>query len=40
MKNQNNVLIVTLAALALAFAPVVQAAPSPDGGPTQLAAND
>jgi hypothetical protein len=40
MKNQNNVLIVALAALAFAFAPVVQAAPSPDGGPTQLAAND
>src|SRR5262245_3618257 len=40
MKNRNNVLIGTLAALAFAFAPVVQAAPSPDGGPTQLATND
>ena len=36
MKNQNNVLIVTLAALAFAFAPVVQAAPSPDGGPISV----
>ena len=40
MKNRNNVLIVAVAALAFAFAPVVQAAPSPDGGPTQLATND
>src|SRR5215472_10271045 len=40
MKNRTNALIVTLAALALAFAPVVQAAPSPDGGPTRLPAND
>ena len=40
MKNRNNVLIVTLAALAFAFAPVVQAAPSPDGGPTRPPADD
>jgi hypothetical protein len=40
MKNRNKVLIVTLAALAFAFAPVVQAAPSPDGGPTRLPADD
>ena len=39
MKNGNNVLIVTLAALAFAFAPVVQAGPRPDGGPVSLRAN-
>ena len=40
MKNQNNVLIATLVALAFAFAPVVQAGPRLDGGPTRLPADD
>ena len=39
MKNGNNISIVTLAALAFAFAPVVRAAPSPDGDPISLRAN-
>jgi len=38
MKYQNNVLIATLVALAFAVAPVVQAGPHPDGGPTRFSA--
>ena len=34
MKNRNKVLAATLVALAFAFAPVIKAAPRPDGGPT------
>ena len=36
MKNQNYLSITTLVALAFAFAPVVQAGPRFDGGPTYL----
>ena len=36
MKNQNYLFINTLVALAFAFAPVVQAGPRLDGGPTYL----
>ena len=36
MKNQNYLSITTLVALAFAFAPVVQAGPRLDGGPTYL----
>ena len=36
MKNQNHLFITTLVALAFAFAPVVQAGPRLDGGPTYL----
>jgi len=37
MKNRNNLFTVTLVALAFALAPVVQAGPHLDGGPTKLA---
>jgi hypothetical protein len=40
MKHQDNVLTVTLVALAFAFAPVIQAGPYPDGGPIRLRANE
>src|SRR5262245_8110872 len=40
MKNRNNVLIAKLVALAFAFAPVIQAAPSPDGGPVRIHTNE
>lgn len=36
MKNYNNILTATLVALAFAFAPVIQAGPYRDGGPTHL----
>ena len=36
MKHRNYVLTATLFALAFAFAPVVQAGPYPDGGPTRV----
>ena len=36
MKNQNHLFITTLVAFAFAFAPVVQAGPRLDGGPTYL----
>ena len=39
MNNQNNVLTAILVALAFAFAPVVQATPSPDGGPISIRTN-
>jgi len=39
MKHRNNVLTVTLVALAVAFAPIVGAAPSPDGGPIRVRAD-
>ena len=35
MKNRNNQLIATLFVVALALAPIVQAGPRPDGGPTR-----
>ena len=35
MKNQNNVFITIVSALAFALAPIVQAGQSPDGGPTR-----
>jgi hypothetical protein len=35
MKNRNNVFITIASALAFALAPIVQAGPSPDGGPTR-----
>ena len=37
MKNRNNVFTTTFVALAFAFAPVVQAGPRLDGGPSYLA---
>ena len=37
MKNRKKVLAATLVALAFAFAPVIKAAPRPDGGPTAAA---
>ena len=40
MKNQNNQLRAALLVLAFALAPMVQAAPSPDGGPTYLLASE
>ena len=40
MKNRNNQLTAVLFVVALAFAPIIQAAPSPDGGPTDPVAND
>ena len=40
MKHQDNVLTVTLVALAFAFAPVIQAGPYPDGGPIRVRANE
>ena len=40
MKHRNKVLTATLFALAFAFAPIVGAAPSPDGGPIRIIAND
>jgi len=39
MKNRNNIWTTTLVAIAFAFAPVVQAGPRLDGGPTKLATN-
>ena len=39
MKNRNNVFITIVSALAFALAPIVQAVPSPDGGPTPRQAN-
>ena len=35
MKNRNNVFITIVSALAFALAPIVQAGPAPDGGPTR-----
>ena len=40
MKNRNNQLTAIVFVVALALAPIVQGAPSPDGGPVSLAAND
>ena len=40
MKNRNNQLTAVLFAVALALAPIVQAAPSPDGGPIRPPANE
>jgi hypothetical protein len=40
MKNRNNQLTAVLFVVALALAPIVQAAPSPDGGPIRLNANE
>ena len=40
MKNRNIQITTVLFALAFALAPIVQAAPSPDGGPTHWAANE
>ena len=40
MKNRNNQLTATLFVVALALAPIVQAAPKPDGGPTRPPANE
>ena len=37
MKNRNDVFTATLVALAFALAPVTEAMPRPDGGPTYLA---
>ena len=34
MKNRNNVFITIVSAVAFALAPIVQAGPAPDGGPT------
>ena len=39
MKNRKNQLTVVVFLVALALAPMVQAAPSPDGGPTRVTAN-
>jgi len=40
MKNRNTQLTAVLFVLAFALAPIVQAAPSPDGGPIRLTANE
>jgi hypothetical protein len=40
MKNNNNILMATLVTLAFAFAPVIQAGPYRDGGPTHLRTNE
>ena len=40
MKNRNNVFITIVSALAFALAPIVQAVPSPDGGPTRRQTNE
>ena len=40
MKNRNTQLTAILFVVALALAPIIQAAPSPDGGPTYLLVND
>ena len=40
MKNRNTQLTAILFVLAFALAPIVQAAPRPDGGPTHPAANE
>jgi hypothetical protein len=40
MKNRNNQLTAILFVLAFALAPIVQAVPSPDGGPTRPPANE
>ena len=40
MKNRNNQLTAILFVIALALAPLVQAGPRPDGGPTYLPANE
>ncbi len=40
MKNRNTQLTAILFVVAFALAPIVQAAPSPDGGPIRLTANE
>src|SRR4030095_55692 len=40
MKNRNTQLTAVLFVVALAFAPIVQAGPRPDGGPTHPPTND
>ena len=40
MKNRNNQLTAILFVIALALAPIVQAVPRPDGGPTRPPANE
>jgi hypothetical protein len=40
MKNRNNQLTATLFVVALALAPIVQAGPKPDGGPTRPPPNE
>lgn len=40
MKNRHNVFTATLVALGLALTPLVVAAPSPDGGPIHIRANE
>ena len=40
MKNRNNQLTAILFVIALALAPIIQAGPRPDGGPTYLLVND
>jgi hypothetical protein len=40
MKNRNNQLTAVLFVVALVLAPIIQAAPAPDGGPTDSVAND
>jgi hypothetical protein len=40
MKNRNNQLTAILFVVAFALAPIVQAGPRPDGGPTYLLVND
>ena len=40
MKNRNNQLTAILFVVALALAPIVQAGPRPDGGPTRPPANE
>jgi hypothetical protein len=40
MKNRNTQLTAVLFVIAFALAPIVQAAPSPDGGPTRPPANE
>jgi hypothetical protein len=40
MKNRNNQLIAILFVVALVLAPIIQAGPRPDGGPTRPPANE
>ena len=40
MKNRNTQLTAVLFVVAFALVPIVQAAPSPDGGPTRPPANE
>jgi hypothetical protein len=40
MKNRNTQLVIISVVLAFALAPIVQSAPTPDGGPIRISANE